>query len=173
MVHLTPWWGSGDGVRHSHTAGGVMNGMVVWALITIVGGCGCCYCCQVCCHVRSLLVSCVLFVVVSGCCGHSCLLIIGWLCVVHGGEWALWVFVFVGSCCEHLHLWVVVVGVCVLGGLLVVAVGGWCGRLSPCVARGRGQSLSLSCACCVLGSGCGHWWSLWVVVVGGHRWLSL
>ena len=35
VVHSTPWWGSGDGVRCSCTAGGVMNGMVVWALIAV------------------------------------------------------------------------------------------------------------------------------------------
>ena len=112
-----------------------------------------------------------------------CALIIGWLCIVHG-EWALWAFVFVGSCCGRSCLWVIVVGICVLGGSLVVAVGSWCGRLSLCVARGHGPSLSLSCACRVLGSGCGcgsllwafvpilvHWRSLvalWAVIAGCH-----
>ena len=35
VVHSMPWWGSGDGARCSHTAGGVMNGMVVWALVAV------------------------------------------------------------------------------------------------------------------------------------------
>ena len=36
-----------------------------------------------------------------------------------------------------------------------VVVGGYCGRLSLFLSVGS------------------HWWLLWVVVVGGHRWLSL
>ena len=71
-------------------------------------------------------------------------------------------------------------GARVSGWLLVVAVGSWCGQLSPCVAWGHGRSLSLSCAHHVLGSGCGCGlllrvfipicvrWQSWVMAVDGR-----
>ena len=110
MVHSTPWWGSGDGVRRSHTAGGVMNGMVVWALVAVWSLL----------LVVVVVVAVVRFIVVGAC--H-------WL-AVHCSWWVgvvgirvrgqlLWVLVFVGGFCWRSCSWGVVSRCC---GRLVWAV---------------------------------------------------